>query len=845
MSSFHIGKTTGINSKGKTGRNTRAGNDLDAFPFDKLSVDGAALARMIISPLRNPAFRARNPLEHSDNTSNTESSSDEDIQDPNPRKGKRVTKSNDHKEQVEVSPKQEHIAFKIDQTQRTETSPSSHTSRGNAKFYSELKSPDPDAKHISYVSNRSTSRSIAVSSEANSSDSDSYYETFDSPRAFDENKYYSDVESWESGMIPTLEDEILAPPDNHISPRVAPDGKSQISPKHQEKLLIKQTLLNQSFDASPIDPDGADFNEDNDSTTGENLVPTPDSDFAMTQDLSRKLSTNLSLSSSSSSSEEVVDHSSEKEIESGSEEFSFDDLESPPSSVYSEKQTPKVSLFPSNRLLVCMVVTIALMVIGLVAGLAFYMWEMSSIDPICRPDDLCCNNPSSCSDLQPTLDGDDLSQTSLTPSDEELLKIFQSVVGEAATSDFTSAGMAANWMLYEDPGKLLKPRSDQAWIQRYLLVYTYFATTLNRSSAWLSCNPPTEDELKLDDSDSCMFTYSTELPGGTVVYDLVPSQRWLSAVDECQWGGVACGVTVEDEINIDSDAEGSNIPIKSTMRRLAVTSIDLADQSLRGSLVTELSALPMLQVLDLSHNGLQGTISENFGSLKTLRLQHNAIQGSIPSNFFNEQSVMKELNVGSNFMTGTIPNEVGLASFMTDLYLFKNRFTGSIPSLGNMPLVNFHGQQNSFTGVMPFDYDFGGSWPKTLREWWVFDNKLSGPLSENLGFITNLEDIRVYNNGLKGSIPESIKDLQRLFRFDVQANSLTGTVPESIGSLPQLRDVNLQFNNFEGIVPTSLCYLESMEVLEADCLAFEGEPRTDCYCCTTCCNPGLGGCQSY
>jgi len=67
-------------------------------------------------------------------------------------------------------------------------------------------------------------------------------------------------------MILTLEDKILAPPDDHISPRVAPDGKSQISPNHQKKLLIKQTLLDQSFDASPIDPDGVDFNEDNNNT---------------------------------------------------------------------------------------------------------------------------------------------------------------------------------------------------------------------------------------------------------------------------------------------------------------------------------------------------------------------------------------------------------------------------------------------------------------------------------------------------------------------------------------------------------------------------------------------------
>jgi len=490
-----------------------------------------------------------------------------------------------------------------------------------------------------------------------------------------------------------------------------------------------------------------------------------------------------------------------------------------------------------------MAVTIALLTIGLVVGLTWYLWERPSLDPICPPDDACCKNPSLCSASEPTFDGKD--GTPLTPTDEELLNLFESVAGNAARSDFTSAGMAANWMLNEDPGKLLKSRSDQAWIQRYLLVYTYYATTLNRSTAWLSCNPPTENELTLGDIDTCMFTYPTELPGGNVIYDMVPSHRWLSAADECQWGGVACGKTVVDEINVDTGDKGSNIPIKSTMKRSAVTSIVLADQNLKGSVVTELTALPMLQVLDLSHNGLQGTISEGFGSLETIRLQYNAIQGTIPKNIFSSESVMKELNIGSNFMTGTIPAEVALASFMTDLSLFGNKFTGTVPLLGNMPLVNFHAQQNELTGIMPFDYGLSGAWTNTLREWWVYDNKLTGPLSTNLGFIANLEDIRMNNNELTGRIPESIKDLQRLFRLHLHSNSLTGTVPESIGNLPQLRDLRVQFNNLEGIIPSSLCFLESMEVLEADCLSFTGEPQTDCYCCTTCCNPDLGGCQFY
>lgn len=349
--------------------------------------------------------------------------------------------------------------------------------------------------------------------------------------------------------------------------------------------------------------------------------------------------------------------------------------------------------------------------------------------------------------------------------------------------------------------------------------------------------------------DTCKYTYPTELPGGRIIYDMVPSHTWLSAADECKWGGVACGVTVTDEIMASkADGSGSDQNVTTTMTRSAVTSIVLAGQYLKGAIVTELSQLPMLERLDLSHNGLKGTLSESFRSIKTLRLQYNNIEGKIPSNFFDDQSAMEELNIGANEMSGSIPSEVGLVSKMSNLYLFDNMFTGTIPVLGNMPLINFQAQENKFTGIMPFDYSYSGTWADTLREWWVYDNQLTGSLSESLSFLTSLEDLRINNNKLTGSIPESILDLKRLFRLDVHSNALTGTVPEGIGSLPVLRDVRLQFNSLDGIVPTSLCFLESMEVLEADCLAPEGSedaPQTDCYCCTTCCNPKDVKCQFY
>jgi kinase len=292
-----------------------------------------------------------------------------------------------------------------------------------------------------------------------------------------------------------------------------------------------------------------------------------------------------------------------------------------------------------------------------------------------------------------------------------------------------------------------------------------------------------------------------------------------------------------------------------------------AGQRLRGSVVTELVELPVLRMLDLSHNGLAGTLDDKFKTLQTLHLQFNTMTGPIPDTFFNEDSVMSRLNIGGNQMNGTLPGDVGLASQMTGLYVFENDFEGTIPVLGNMPLVAFQGQRNRFSGMLPFDL-FIGVWAETITEWWLFDNEMTGQLSQNLGLFPNLQDFRVSNNQFDGNIPTSIYSLGQLFRLELNDNFLTGTIDAAIGDLARLetldlsgnaftgivpteisdidvlKSVKVQFNALEGTIPTGLCFLPSMELLEADCLPEENPPN-QCACCTRCCDRLLEACEGF
>lgn len=313
-------------------------------------------------------------------------------------------------------------------------------------------------------------------------------------------------------------------------------------------------------------------------------------------------------------------------------------------------------------------------------------------------------------------------------------------------------------------------------------------------------------------------------------------------------------------------ADSTHSPnLSGSLLLLLIVATSSAGQRLEGSIVTELVELPVLRTLDLSHNGLAGTLDDKFKTLQRLNLQFNTITGPIPDTFFNETSFMQRLNVGGNQMTGSLPGDVGLASQMTGLYIFENEFSGTLPVLGNMPLRQFQGQGNRFTGMLPFDL-FIGAWADTINEWWVFDNEMTGELSQNLGLFPNLQDFRASNNSFVGQIPTSLYSLQQLFRLELNDNSLTGTISEAIGDMTRLEtldlsgnaftgivpaqisdldfltSVKLQFNTLAGTIPTGLCFLTSMEVLVADCLP-ETNPPNPCACCTICCDRSLEACE--
>ena len=114
-----------------------------------------------------------------------------------------------------------------------------------------------------------------------------------------------------------------------------------------------------------------------------------------------------------------------------------------------------------------------------------------------------------------------------------------------------------------------------------------------------------------------------------------------------------------------------------------VTSLDLGQNQLRGTIPTELGGLASLQTLSLSGNRLNGAIPAalaGLANLQELNLASNQLSGIIPA-ALAELANLHELNLAGNRLNGAIPAQLaGLTNLIWLDLSFNPDLTGTIPA---------------------------------------------------------------------------------------------------------------------------------------------------------------------
>ncbi|KAK2632137.1 hypothetical protein EUGRSUZ_L01956 [Eucalyptus grandis] len=233
---------------------------------------------------------------------------------------------------------------------------------------------------------------------------------------------------------------------------------------------------------------------------------------------------------------------------------------------------------------------------------------------------------------------------------------------------------------------------------------------------------------------------------------------WNNSIEFCQWYGATC-----------------------SRRHRRVTVLDLSSQGLFGSISPHIGNLGFLRKVKLQNNSLDHEIPPQVGQLRRLRiflLHNNSLVGEIPRNISSCLDLIV-LSVEKNELTGEIPRELSSLTKLQDFSLSNNNFIGSLPSfIGN------------FSSLV------------ALSLGW---NKLGGSIPQVLGYLTNLQYINFASNRLLGTIPSSLFNLSSLNKFGAAFNRIHGTLPIGMGlKLPNLEVFSIGYNQLEGPIPPSI-----------------------------------------
>jgi hypothetical protein len=164
--------------------------------------------------------------------------------------------------------------------------------------------------------------------------------------------------------------------------------------------------------------------------------------------------------------------------------------------------------------------------------------------------------------------------------------------------------------------------------------------------------------------------------------------------------------------------------------------------------------------IQLGSNGLSGTLPQSMTNLTTLQwlwLGGNNFAGTIPSWWHNLQS-LSAFDLSDCRLTGTIPASFGSMTALNSFGLNNNNLEGTIPaSLSSLSLTYINVNNCSLTGGLgPLVGMTSLVVIKASR------NSLSGTISSGLSSLTDLQELTLGHNSLSGTVPSALSALSNL-----------------------------------------------------------------------------------
>lgn len=231
--------------------------------------------------------------------------------------------------------------------------------------------------------------------------------------------------------------------------------------------------------------------------------------------------------------------------------------------------------------------------------------------------------------------------------------------------------------------------------------------------------------------------------------------------------------------------------------------LNLSHNSFSGFIPNRLIGLRNLRVVDLSHNQLSGRIRISVDSLNKceflnhLRLSHNFLTDSIPPEIGNCWN-LRTLLLDGNILEGRIPGEIGRISELRILDVSRNSLTERIPQeLGNC-------RKLSVLVLTKVDSGPGYNEDSLVDSYRIEFNAFVGAVPSEVLLIPSLQVLWAPRANLDGRLPSNWSDPCSLRILNLGQNYITGVVPESLGLCKNLSFMDLSSNTLWGYLSTQM-----------------------------------------
>eukprot|EP00546_Thalassionema_frauenfeldii_P000688 CAMPEP_0178937246 /NCGR_PEP_ID=MMETSP0786-20121207/25641_1 /TAXON_ID=186022 /ORGANISM="Thalassionema frauenfeldii, Strain CCMP 1798" /LENGTH=996 /DNA_ID=CAMNT_0020615777 /DNA_START=312 /DNA_END=3302 /DNA_ORIENTATION=+ len=251
-------------------------------------------------------------------------------------------------------------------------------------------------------------------------------------------------------------------------------------------------------------------------------------------------------------------------------------------------------------------------------------------------------------------------------------------------------------------------------------------------------------------------------------------------------------LTLLENIHLNENKIGGTIPIELGQLK-SLQNLFLHFNRLTGSIPSELGHLINLEEIQVSYNDeLKGSIPTTIGSctsLKKIYLDSCDFTGTIPSEI-GQLSNLQWFSSTFASLSGSIPDTFAHVTQLQSLFLANNKLTGTLsPTLGlnNTLLEKIRLSSNYISGSIPTEIGL----LTHLEVIELRETNIQGSIPSQMGLCLNLSLIEIsYNRELEGTIPLDFGNLSKLTTFNFAATKLEGTVPDEICSLPKLHTMH-------------------------------------------------------